>query len=351
MAIIGQTYPQLIDMYKATAEGQVVELLKQNNPILEDAIATPCNMDALHRHTIRTGYPTVTWGRLYKGVKASKATMQQVDDTTGFIEARSEIDTRLLKLAPDPARARLVDSAPYLEAMNQEMASGIFYHDTATTPEKFKGLAARYNVYNTNPPDPAKPNVANQVIHGGGSGDDNTSIWFVTWADHATSLLYPKNLKAGVSVMDKGEEPVLDPVNGGTYYAKVTMFEWHLGMFVKDYRYNARIANIDVSDAMAGTVDLWALMRKAYYRLYQVYGVGAQGGRTVIYMNRQMLEILDAQSSDRSLINNGGTYNYNAPGLRPVQVEGQVIQTYRGIPIRMTDAILNNEEKATSVSV
>lgn len=346
MATVGSTFPQLIDMHKSSAEGTVIELLKQNNPILEDAIATQCNMDAVHRHSIRTGYPTVSWGRLYKGVKASKATMQQVDDTTGFVEARSEIDTRLLKLAPDPAKARLVDSAPYLEAMNLEMASGIFYHDTATSPEKFKGLSARFAAYNTNVVDPAKPNIANQVIHGGGAGSDNTSIWFVTWADHATSLLYPKNTKAGVSIMDKGEEAVKD-VNGDTYYAKVTMFEWHVGAFVKDYRYNARIANIDVSDMIAGSVDVWALLRKAYYRLFMVYGVGAMGGRTAIYMNRQVMEILDAQSSDRALL----AANPNYTGLSQATIEGQVVKTYRGIPIRMTDAILNTEALVPSVAI
>ncbi|QND53465.1 hypothetical protein HB779_17400 [Phyllobacterium sp. 628] len=347
MAIIGSSYPQLVDAYKGSAEGMVIELLKQNNPILDDAIATECNMDAVHRHSIRTGYPTVSWGRLYKGVKASKATMQQVDDTTGFVEARSEIDTRLLKLAPDKAKARLVDSMPYVEALNQEMATGIFYHDTATTPEKFKGLASRFNAYNTNLVDPGKPNIANQVIHGGGAGSDNTSIWFVTWADHATSLLYPKGTKAGVSIMDKGEEPVIDQVNGGTYYAKVSMYEWHIGAFVKDYRYSARIANIDVSDLLAGSVDVWALMRKAYYRLFQVYGIGALGGNTAIYMNRQVLEILDAQSSDRSLL----AANPNYTGLGQTQVEGRVIKTYRDIPIRMTDAILNTEALVPSVAI
>lgn len=346
MATVGSTYPDLIDSYKGSQEGTVIELLKQNNPILDDAIATQCNMDAVHRHTIRTGYPTASWGRLYKGVKASKSTLQQVDDTTGFLEARSEIDTRLLKLAPDPAKARLVDSAPYLEVMNQEMATGIFYHDTKTTPEKFKGVAARFNTYNTNIPDPAKPNVANQVIHGGGAGNDNTSIWFITWADHATSLLYPKGTKAGVSVMDKGEEPVRDD-DGATYYAKVTMFEWHIGAFVKDYRYNARIANIDVSAMMAGSVDVWALLRQAYYRLFQVYGIGALGGKTACYMNRQVLEILDAQSSDRALL----AANPNYTGLGQAQVEGKVIRTYRDIPIRMTDAILNTEALVPSTAV
>lgn len=337
MATIGNSFPTLIDMYKGSAEGTVVEILKQQNPILDDAIATQCNMDALHRHMIRTGLPSVSWGRLYQGVAQSKATMQQVDDTTGFLEARSEIDTRLLKLAPDPAKARLVDSAPFLEAMSQEMASGIFYHDTATTPEKFKGLAARYGSYSTAPADPRFPKIGDQVIHGGGAGNDNTSIWFVTWGDHATSLLYPKGMKAGVTIADKGEEPVKD-AQGRTYYAKVTTFEHHIGMFVKDWRYNSRIANIDVSDMRAGDLDVWALLRKAYYRL-QSRRRDAQSSRIAIYMNRDVLEVLDAQSSDRALTN----ARDNTTKLGHAEVEGKEVRTYRDIPIRETDALLNTE--------
>lgn len=345
MATIGSSFPTLIDAYKGSAEGTVLEILAQQNPILDDAIATQCNMDAVHRHMIRTGLPSVSWGRLYKGVAQSKATMQQVDDTTGFLEARSEIDTRLLKLAPDPAKARLVDSAPYLESMSQEMATGIFYHDTATTPEKFKGLAARFGAYNTNPADPTKPNSANQVIHGGGSGSDNTSIWFVTWGDHATSLLFPKGTKAGVEIKDRGEEAVKD-ANGLTYYAKVTTFEQHTGMFVKDFRYNARVANIDVSDMRAGSVDLWKLMRSAYYRL-QSRRLNSVSSRIAIYMNRDVLEILDAQSSDRALL----AANPNYTGLGHAQVEGKEVRTYRGIPIREVDAILNTEALVPSVTI
>lgn len=350
MATIGHTYPQLIDMYKGNAEGTVIELLRQRNDILEDAIATQCNLGTIHRHTIRTGYPTVTWGMLYKGVPASKSTLAQVDETTGFIEARSEIDERLLDLAPDPAKQRLVDSAPFLESLSLEMATGLFYHDTATSPEKIKGLAARFSAYNTNPFNPAKSHIANQVIHGGGSNNTNTSIWFVTWADHAVSLLYPQNTRAGIKVIDRGREPVKDG-DGDTYYAKVTTFEWHVGLSVKDYRYCARIANIDINAVRAGTVDLWALMRKAYYRLHRTFDVGAPGGRTVIYMNREVLEALHAQSTDRALVSSGGSYNYSAPGLSQAQVEGRVVRTYMDIPIRICDAILNNEANVPGIAV
>lgn len=337
MATIGSYYPNLVDAFKGSAEGAVIELLSQQNPILDDAMAVECNMDAVHRHMVRTGLPSVSWGRLYQGIKQSKATMQQVDDTTGFVHARSEIDMRLLDLAPDKAKARLVDTMPFIESLSQEMASGLFYHDTATTPEKFKGLSARYAAYNPNLPNPAQPNIANQVVNGGGTGADNTSIWFVTWGDHATHLLYPKGTKAGVKIDDKGEQRVLD-ANGDPYYAKETLYTWHIGAAVKDWRYNARVANIDVSDMMAGTVDLWALMRKGYYRL-QSRRLNAKASRIAIYMNKDVLEVLDVQSSDRALTSD----RQNAVHLTTQFVEGQEVKFYRGIPIRETDAILNTE--------
>jgi len=337
MATIGQSFPSLIDAHKMSAEGKVIEILAAQNPILDDAMAVECNMGASHRHMIRTGLPSVAWGRLYKGTPQSKSTMQQVDDTTGFLEARSAIDKRLLALAPDPAKARLVDSAPYLEAMNQEMATGIFYHDTATTPDKFKGLSARYTSYYSGPKSAAPKNSAANVIHGGGTGSDNTSIWFVTWGDHATSLLYPKGMNAGVTIEDKGEQRVLDDA-GNPYYAKETLFNWHMGVAVKDHRYNARIANIDVSDAMAGSVDLWALLRQAYYRL-ESRRRDATSSRIAIYMNRDMIEILDAQSSDRSMT----TARSNTTHVSQATIEGKEVMTYRGLPIRETDALLNTE--------
>lgn len=332
MATIGSTFPNLIDMFKADAAGTVIELLNKQNPILDDAMAMECNMGMTHRHLIRTGLPSVAWGRLYQGIPQSKATLQQVDDTTGFLEAGSQVDVRLLKLAKDPAKARLTESAPFLEAMAQEMATGMFYHDTATTPEKFKGLAARYAVR-------GGPGAGAQVIHGGGgNAGENTSIWFVTWGDHATHLLYPAGTKAGVSIEDKGEQRVLDSSNN-PYYVKETLFTWHMGLAVKDWRYNARIANIDASDAISGTVDLWALMRKAYYKLQSRRRDG-MSSRIAIYMNRDMLEVLDSQSTDRALINSRD----NTTHLSHANVEGKEVLTYRGIPIRETDAILNTED-------
>ena len=342
MAAIGSNFIDLIDLYKRTEDGKVpatiLELLSQENPILADAIAVECNMGTIHRHTIRTGLPTVTWGRLYQGIPQSKSRTQQVDDTTGFIEALSSVDTRVLDLAPAGLKGavRLTEGGAFMESMNQEMATGIFYHDTVTAPEKFKGLGARYNAYSTAT---LGVGATNQVIHAGGSGSDNTSIWFVTWGEQYTHLLYPKGSKAGIQREDMGRQRVLD-ANGNPYYVEEEKYTWHMGLAVKDWRYNARIANIDVSDVIAGTVDLYKLMTTAYYRLQsrRAKNAGrATNGKQVIYMNRTMLESLD------NLATGAGSAANAKLQLRREQVEGAEVLTWRGMPIRETDAILNTE--------
>jgi NAD-specific glutamate dehydrogenase len=179
MATLGNTYVDLIDIYKQTdpdgSTATIIELLKEQNPILDDAIAMECNKGGEHVHTIRTGLPTVTWGALYKGIPQSKSGQQQVTDTTGFVEGLSSIDTRVLDLAGDKKNSvRLNEAMGFLESMNQEAASGMFYHDTATTPEKFKGLSARYNTLSGG-------SHGNQVVSAGNAASRHSAIsWMIT---------------------------------------------------------------------------------------------------------------------------------------------------------------------------
>lgn len=332
MATLSSTYINLIDVHKRNdpAVGEVIEVLKRQNPILDDAVAMECNDGSSHKHGIRTGLPTPAWGALYKGIPQSKSTIQEVEDTTGFLEGRSGVDVRVLARSKNPAQLRLGEANAHLEAMNQEMATGLFYHDTATTPEKFKGLAARYGVLGGG-------GAGNQIIDAGGTGSDNTSIWFVTWGDHATHLLFPEGSAAGVKREDKGEQRVLDDA-GNPFFVKEELFTWHMGVAVKDWRYNARVANVDVSDMLAGSVDLHKWMRKAYYRL-QSRRMDAKTSRIAIYCNRDVMEALDALSTGT------GTAGNPALHLSKKELEGQEVLTYRGIPIRETDALLNTEAR------
>lgn len=336
MATVGNSFLGLADVYKRTDQNRnitpVIEALNIINPVMEDAVMIEANQGTKHLSTIRTGLPSVTWGKLYQGVAQSKSTTQQVEDTTGFVEGMSTVDERLLEISKNPAAVRMSEAEPFLEAMSQDVATNFFYSDTATTPERFKGLAARYGVLGGS-------GAGNQIVSAAGAGSDNTSVWFVTWGTAQTSLIYPEGTTAGISRQDMGRQRVLD-ANGNPFYAKEEMFRQHVGVRVGDWRFNSRIANIDVSDVIAGTVDLYKFMRQAYYKLQTRRNRKIQNGgmvstgRTVIYMNRTILEALDAL----------GTQSTNgALKLTPMELEGKEVMTYRGMPIRETDSIINAE--------
>ena len=332
MATLGASFVDLIDIYKQQdGRGQfvpIIEILSQLTPMLDDALAVECNKGTTHLHTVNSGLPTVTWGKLYQGTPNSKSGKAQVEDTTGYVEGLSTIDDRLLKLSTNEGAVRLAEAMSYFEAMSQEVQTKLIYGNSASDPEEFMGLAPRFN-------DKSAAN-GGQIVDAGGVGSDNTSIWFVTYGDNQCQLLYPKGTQAGVQREDMGKQRVLDG-NGNAYYAMEEKFTWHVGLAVKDWRYVSRIANVDVSDMTAGTVKLYDFMRKAYWRLQNRR---VAGGKMAIYCNRDVMEALDALAT-----NSGSTDSFVR--LTHTEIEGKEVVTYRGIPIRETDAILNTESQVT----
>ncbi len=334
MATIGNTYLTLADLYKQQdGMGQVVstiiEILKEINPILNDAMALECNDGTRHLTSIRTGLPAVTWRKLYQGVQPSKSTMKQVHDTTGMVEAWSEVDEKLVKLSGNPGQFRLNEAKAFIEAMGQEVASRLFYGNTATDPEQFLGLSPRFG-------DLSAEN-GQQIVDAGGTGSDNTSVWMITWGERACSLLYPKGTKAGLDREDYNTE-TKELSDGSMYRVMRERFTWDVGLTIRDWRYVVRIANIDVSDLAANTVDIYDFFRQAYYKQYNRR---ANAGRTSIYCNTEVMEALDRQATNPTSTSTANIH------LKPMEVEGKEIMSYRGMPIWETDAILNTEARVT----
>lgn len=335
MPVLNSDFPTLLDLAQLPENkdvSEVVNLLAQQNPILEDAPMFECNKGTFHETTVLTGLPAVTWGRLYKGVPASKGTHQTVKDTTGFVNSAAQVDRRFVDIyekAADKASVRLDMAAQHLEAMSQETARAIIYHDTALDPDKPMGLAPRFNSFSAE--------NGKQIIDGGGSGNDLTSIWMVTWAKNSCHLIYPKGHKAGVERKDMGLIPVQDG-NGDTYFAYREEFAHHFGLSVRNWQYVARVANIDVAslevDASAGA-NLINLMTEMYYAHK---GRRSNMGKTCIYMNTTLVKYLDYQArlvKDTNLFLTFDKYGPNA----------KEVLSFRGIPIRETDAILNTEDE------
>lgn len=303
----------------------IVELLNQTNEVLSDMLFVEGNLDTGHITTVRTGLPTATWRLLNYGVQPSKSTTKQVQDTCGMLEARAQVDKKLADLNGNSAAWRLSEDQAFLEAMNQEMASTLIYGDTRTNPEKFVGLAPRYNAISTD-----RTKSGYNIISGGGSDSDNTSIWLVTWGPNTVHGIVPKASVAGFKQQDLGEVTLTDAANG-RYQGYETLYQWDIGLTVRDWRYAARIANIDVSNLVgeSSAADLTKLMAKAVHKIPST-GMG----RSVFYANDTVLTMLDIQCAAKSNVNLTYQQGVNA---------GAPVLSFRGIPVRRCDAILNTE--------
>ena len=147
MATLGSNVLTLADWAKRLdPDGKVqdiVELLSQTNEVLDDKLFMEGNLPTGHRTTVRTGLPTVAWKLLNQGVTTSKSTTAQIDEQCGHLQAWSEIDKDLAELNGNKAEFRLSEAQAFVEAMNQEMASTLFYGNASTAPEEFTGLPDR----------------------------------------------------------------------------------------------------------------------------------------------------------------------------------------------------------------
>lgn len=349
MAVIGTTALTFADWaarYGADSNvGAIIELLSQNNEIMYDMLTVEGNLVTGHKTTVRTGLPTPTWRLLNYGVQPSKSTTAPITDTCGNLEAWGQVDKDLADLNGDTARFRLSETSAELEGMSQMMASTLIYGNTAVNPERFMGLTPRYNTLTT-----TAAQTAYNVLDAGGTGSDNTSIWLVTWGERTTHGIFPKGKQAGLKHTDMGVWPVNDSQTpAGLYLAYRDHYKWELGLTVRDWRYNVRIANIDVSDLQtAAAANLITLLTRAIYRLpttgpmltnnqrSDAPSVQGSMGRTVIYCNRVVKTYLDLQAQNKTNVL-----------LQLSEWDGRNILTFRGIPIRTVDAILNNETQVT----
>lgn len=334
MATLNGKFPTLLDlavMPEMGEMGQVINLLTQMNPLLEDAPAYPCNKGLQHVTTVLTGLPSVAWGRLYKGIPASKGTRQQVVDTTGMVNTAAEVDTRLVDIyesAKEKASVRLQEASAHIEAMAQEAATAAFYHDSGLDPSLPMGFAPRFSSFSAE--------NGSQIIDGGGSGSDNTSIWLITWGEMANHLIYPKGSQAGLQRKDRGEVPRQD-ANGDTFFVYREEFTWQFGLSVRNWQYVVRIANIDVSELTedgASGADLMRLMTDAYYAHK---GRRDRLGETFWYCNTTIMKFLDNQSRLKTGQNLFLTWDKYGPNAKEVL-------SFRNIPIRESDALLNSED-------
>ena len=330
MATVGSTTLTLLDWAKRIGPdgkiGTIVEMLSQTNEMLMDMMWAEGNLPTGHRTTARLALPSVAWRLLGSGTTPSKSRTAQMDEQCGMLEAWSEVDCDLAKMNGDLAAFRLSEAQAFIEAMNQEMSQTVIYGNGGTAPEEFTGLAVRYS-------DSTAANGKN-VVKAGGSGSDNSSIWLVVWGDQTIHGIFPKESQAGLTHDDYGEQTVQlsTSLGGSRMRAYQERFQWKAGIALRDWRYVVRICNIDIGALVSQTsdADLNFFMTKAMWRIPNI-----RLGRPAFYVNRTCGEFLDIQGRDDT--KTGG-------GITKETIDGYPRMSFRGVPIRTVDSLLETEE-------
>jgi hypothetical protein len=330
MGVLSTTVYTLSDIAKSMdPDGRVarlVPLLSQTNELLLDGKFMEGNLPTGHRSTQETGLPAVFYRLLNQGIAPGKSTSVQVDEQCGMLEGRTQIDRDLADLNGNTAAFRLSRSSRQREAMNQRMASTMIYGNAGTTPEEFSGMALRTSSLTAG--------NASHILDAGGTGSDNSSIFLCGWGDMTMHMIYPKGSDAGLKHEDLGLQDAFD-ANNNRFRAYLDWMQWKNGLCLPDWRYLIRICNIDISNlvAQSAAADLIELMIKAIHRIpYMAMCT------PVFYMNRTCFEMLDIQRRNDVIAGSGLNYS---------NVDGQVVPTFRGIPVRKIDALLETEARVT----
>lgn len=322
--------------------GEIAELLSQCNEVFKDMIWRESNLPTGHQSIVRTGLPSGTWRAMYGGVAPTKSTAAVIVDGLGQLEAVSQIDKQLADLNGQTAAVRMEEDNAHLEGLSQNMATTIFYGNKATTPSQFTGFSPRFNTTSTS----TAANARN-VLSAGGTASANASLWLMGWGDNTCFGIFSQGSKAGLQFEDRGDINFILDANSNPYRAYTSWFQWNAGLVVKDWRYIVRIPNIDTTAVgLQGLTppDLFALMSKAVVRLptmsRRVSGITetdapdepSPGIAPAFYGNRTIREYLDIQAiRDKNVL------------LTPKEYAGEPVVEFRGVPIRVVDALTNTE--------
>jgi len=294
----------------------IVEILEQMNPITKDVFLREGNMTEGHQTTIRAGQPRGTWVAYNEGSLPIKSASRQTFDKPGRLQAYFEIDKALVELEDDKAAFMLSESTSILAGLGLDYAETLIYGNSLMEPKKFMGIIPRYN-------DVAAESAAN-IFNGKVDGGDATghSILGVTWGANQTMCFFPRGSMAGLQMEDLGQVTGFDD-NGGRFEIYRQRYEQRVGLTVRDWRANYRIAQLQPAELLADGVDLVKLLILAEHQIR-----GFQGGSRVIYCNQLVYQSLDVLANTKSNV---------ALSMREWGTE-EVVH-FRNTPIRQLDAL------------
>lgn len=322
MATLNSSYLSLSDVMTRTnpdgSMAKVVEQLQIQAPFIRDLGWIEANQATGHIITSRTALPAISFRRFNEGITATKSRTDQVTETIGMLNSRSDVDVELAKLNGNESAYRMSEDAAHVMGMGKKAEESFFYASTKSAPEQIMGMAPRLDTL-------GKMCITSGIA---ASGSDQSSVWLVVHGPNTVYGIYPKGSAGGLERVDMGQQYVTDSGGTNRFRAWSTDFTWKLGLCVADSRYLFRVANVDTSAIAATGHLLIDAMVAATERVQDL-----DAGKPVFYCNRLVREYLRNQALD-SVRNS--TLSFDNVGGKPVVM-------FSGIPIHRTDAINNTE--------
>ncbi len=306
----------------------IIEALESVNPITQDAVWKEGNLPTGNVTTIRTSLPTPSIRKINRGIKRSKSTTKQVQDTCIILEDRSSVDIELLALQKDKEGFRRSEDAAFIQGFADVVASNMFYGDTDDNADTFNGLSVRYNTLT----DGGNGTPGHQVISAGTAGSNtNTSIYIVGWGTQATCGIYPKNSVMGLQHRDLGEKTVQD-ADGHEYQALQSLFTWKAGLAVQNIRANAMVRNIDTTK-LTTAANQKAVIEAIVKAKNRIQGLDRGDKQVAMYVSPSVYDMIELWLTDKNNVH-----------VTRQELMGQMPQLFfTGIPVKKCDAITDKE--------
>lgn len=316
-------------------------LLSQNNEMRMDSISQMGNLPMGHKVSVQAGMPQGTYRMANQGVAPAKGVYEQYQFEMSELVGYSCVDKSILTLKGQREKYLWTQTQAFAMGMGQQQSSTILYGNSAVNPTQFAGFMSFYNSLS------ASVATSKNIISLGGSGSANASILYAGWGNDITYEIFPEGSQAGLVIEDKGEVRAIYDANGNPFEGNTTLLSWKLGLAIQDWRYNVRIANIDTTAAgLLGSTppNLFDAMNEATLLVpslnRRISGIdetdspteSKPGTNGAFYCNRTVRVAMNKQIlRDKNVL------------IEPREYAGLVSDTYRGVPIRNMDQMINSE--------
>jgi hypothetical protein len=306
----------------------IAEMQDQENGMVGDIPWVQGDLPNGSFTTSRVALPS--WGTLNPNGTAtlSKSVTSQNLENIMALVGWSEVADTVARYGGDAVAQRRAEAKSFFEGGKQSVAAKILSANSLTTAGEIDGLQTRYA-------SSTATNGRNVILAGAAGGQtDCMSIYRIEWGEGKCYGLYPKGSQAGLETIDHGLQVVeVSSTTRKSVWAEE--FRWSFGLAVVDWRSVARICNIDKSLLVAGTgADLADRLIQSAYCM----PTNSSGKGQAIYMNITTRMMFDIQS--RNDVQAGGGITYG-------NVNGQMMENFRGVPINREDQLTEAESVVT----